>query len=129
LDGRALLEKVREELAERAGIQHAARDTVRADLGGLLEECDGDVAQSRRAARFLVAREKLGQPERAGQACRTSADEQDVHFEDVARLVPVHDRRAAGLTALGAAGSAWAGCFSSSRYRSASSPAMPPEPA
>jgi hypothetical protein len=45
LDGRALLAIVREELAERARVEHAAGDSVGADLGRLFQDRDRHLAE------------------------------------------------------------------------------------
>jgi len=57
---------------------------VRADLGGLLEHRDRDLAERLRAPRggfFLVPFQELREAERAGEARGPSADEEHVDFE------------------------------------------------
>ena len=116
LDGRALGDEVGEKLRQRPGIQHAARDPVRADLGGFLEDRDRHIAERRSSARrrvLLVALEELGEPERAGEPRWPAADEQDVDFEDVPLLG--HFEGAFSRPAATGGGSACVACFRSSR--------------
>ena len=83
LDRRALLLEIGDQLLERPRIEHAARDPMRSDLGGFLEHRDRNLAEPLVLRRALVLLEELGQAQRAREARRAAAHEEDVDLEDV----------------------------------------------
>jgi hypothetical protein len=76
LQRRAHVAPVGQEAVERHGIDHGARQDMRADLGALFEHDDGDVLA-------LFARELL-QPDRGGETGRAGADDHDVELHALA---------------------------------------------
>ena len=61
---------VGEELFEGVGFEAVAREGVRANLGALVQQTDADL--------FAVLGLELLEADRGGQACRASADDDDV---------------------------------------------------
>jgi hypothetical protein len=67
---------VRQELLQRARVHDTARDLVAAERGGLLEEQDRELD--------TPLLDELGEPDRACEAGRAAAHDQDVHLHRLA---------------------------------------------
>jgi hypothetical protein len=96
LDRRAPLLVVGHQLPERARIEHASGDAVGADLGGLLEHRDRDLAERRPLAprrRLVPCLDELGELESAREARGAPADEEHVDVQGLALDLVVHGVR------------------------------------
>jgi hypothetical protein len=71
--------QLREQLAQRRGIDHCSRQRMSAERFRLLEHRDLDGADA--AARFLILLHQAGQLDGAGQARGSAAHEHDVHLD------------------------------------------------
>lgn len=86
LDRGALGCEIRDELAQRAGIEDGAGNAMRPDLPGLLQEVDvfrveGGCEGLALLNLLVVGLEKLGQAEGATESRRPPTDDQDVGFQ------------------------------------------------
>src|SRR5207302_838638 len=119
----ALLAPVRDQLVERARLEHRTRQDVGADLGALFDDADSDLALGRGG--------ELLQADRRCQAGRSGADDDDVVFHLLA-LDPLLAHRpflgisGANISDRGKNGSAPLSLNDS--IVAMSSPAMPPNP-
>ena len=99
---RPALLPVREQLVERARLQHRAGEDVGADLGPFLDDADGEVRSPLGA--------ELPQPDGSGEPRRPRPDDDDVELHRLAFHVP---------TSLGARGRRTSRAFSSRRGKGA----------
>ena len=69
----------REQLQQRRGLHHGARELVRADRAALVDERDRHLAE--RLGERGIGLEQLREPHRAGQPGRPAADDRDADLE------------------------------------------------
>ncbi len=82
---------VREQLTQGARVQHGAGQIVLAELAGLLENRDLDLAEA--AARLVVPLDEPRELDGPGEPGRACADEHDVHRDRVGVGLLVPDQR------------------------------------
>ena len=73
--------EVGDEFGERFGIHDGAGELMGADFAAFFEDVDIFGGELRVGAGFVVLFDEVGEMQRAGQACGSGADDQNVGFE------------------------------------------------